>query len=74
MLEGDALQVVMGLWQSKEDWSQGGCLIQDARTIMNTFDVWSINRVCREANTAAHKLAKDALNLVENVYDLENVP
>lgn len=52
--------------------SQGGCLIQDAKTLLNKFAIWLINHVCREANSVAYKLAKDAPNLVEDLYDLES--
>lgn len=30
ILEGDSLQVVNGMQHNKEDWSHGGCFIQDS--------------------------------------------
>lgn len=53
-LEGDALRVVNGMQKHDADWSQGGSLIQDAKTLLNSFATWFVNHVIRDANIAAH--------------------
>lgn len=67
-LEGNALQVVKNLKKPKSDWSQGGLLIEDARHVLNSLADWNVLNTKREVNMAAHKLAKDALNLTEDLY------
>lgn len=54
ILEGDSLQVVNGMQHNKEDWSHGGCFIQDSWALINSFVVWSINHICRESNMKTH--------------------
>lgn len=73
-VEGDALQVVSSLQHDKIDQSQGGCLIQDARCLLNSFAIWSIKHVYRKANVVAHKLVKNSLSLEMDRYDIEMVP
>ncbi|KAF5468835.1 hypothetical protein F2P56_012951 [Juglans regia] len=73
-LEGDSKQVVDQLNQDSSNWSIGGCLISDAKTILNSAAVWSISHVYREANMAAHRLAKTAFECTEDVYDIEICP
>lgn len=58
----------------KKDWSVGGCIIQDACTLLNSYAVWSIQHVHREANMVAYKLAKNSLVIDNDVYDLESTP
>lgn len=74
VVEGDASQVVLELRQGKDNWSQGGCLIQDAGILLNSFANWSTHHVYREANMVAHKLAKHILSLDNDVYELESIP
>ncbi|XP_042950075.1 uncharacterized protein LOC122282191 [Carya illinoinensis] len=73
-LEGDAKQVVDLLKNHKLNWSLGGCLIGDARQLLNEYSLWSVSHVLREANSAAHYLAKDALLCSEDLYDIEVCP
>lgn len=73
-MEGGALNVVSCMKNDKEDWSQGGCLLKDACVFLNSFDVWSISHVCREANLATHQLAKNNLSLDMDWYELDMVP
>lgn len=41
ILEGDALKVIQILRKEVEDWSEGGCIIHDARALLGTFANWS---------------------------------
>ncbi|KAF5465302.1 hypothetical protein F2P56_015322 [Juglans regia] len=67
VLEGDSLQVVKQMQKPVKDWSQGGLIIEDAKAILKSLPGWSIGHIRREANMAAHVLAKDALNSVEDL-------
>ncbi|KAF5477160.1 hypothetical protein F2P56_003831 [Juglans regia] len=73
-LEGDSKQVVDLLNQDYSNWSMGGCLITDAKNILNSAAAWSVSHAYREANMAAHMLAKAALDCIEDVYDIEMCP
>lgn len=55
------------------NWSLGGILIQDARSVLNSFATWLASHVKREANQMAHLLAKDVLKLEFDMYTLEYV-
>ncbi|XP_042939498.1 uncharacterized protein LOC122274528 [Carya illinoinensis] len=73
-LEGDAKQVMDLLKNHKLNWSLGGCLIRDARQLLNDYSLWSVSHVPREANSAAHYLVRDALLCSEDLYDIEVCP
>ncbi|XP_042958083.1 uncharacterized protein LOC122293615 [Carya illinoinensis] len=73
-LEGDAKRVVDGLQSKAMDWSLGGCLIEDAKRVLDSSVDWTASHVHREANMAAHQLAKVATEMVEDVYDVERCP
>lgn len=49
-------------------------LIDDTKKMLNSFAVWSVNHVKREANKVAHNLAQNSLLMNENLYDLEEIP
>lgn len=72
ILEGDALQVVNMVNNAVTNWSLGGLLIEDARKVLNSFTTWLVIHTSRGTNMAAHFLAKDALNLNEDMYILED--
>lgn len=40
-----------------------GQLIEDARIILNSLQVWSVHYIKMEANGVAHRLAKEAFSL-----------
>lgn len=74
IIEGDSLQVVNLLQSMDTNWSQAGFLIQDAKTILQSFATWSVMHACRYANEVIHILAKNATSLVEDIFDLESIP
>ncbi|XP_035547372.1 uncharacterized protein LOC118348908 [Juglans regia] len=73
-LEGDSKQVMDQMNQDSPNWSLGGCLISDAKEILNLAAVWSISHAYREANMAAHMLAQAAYECTEDMYDIEICP
>ncbi|XP_042981157.1 uncharacterized protein LOC122310921 [Carya illinoinensis] len=73
-LEGDSLQVVKKLKDSREDWSPGGLIVEDTRAVLRSFAFWNVCHTKRDGNVATHLLAKDALLSEFDLYDLEEIP
>jgi hypothetical protein len=61
MLEGDAMKIVNALRIEKQFWSRYGQLIKDAKLVLKGLRSWNVRHVRREANMAAHRLAKTAI-------------
>lgn len=74
VLEGDALQVVTALNSSTGNWSSYGHLIEEARSQLNDLHTWRVRHVRRHLNGAAHRLAKEALTLSEELIHGIEVP
>lgn len=49
-------------------------MIENARQILNSCSQWTGSHACREANMAAHYVAKSALNFSVDLYDIEECP
>jgi hypothetical protein len=60
-IEGDALEIVQALLLQESCWSRYGFLVEDTRTLLNSFQSWQVSHVRREANEVAHRLAKVAI-------------
>lgn len=60
-LESDALTMIQKVHRNQEDCSFIGHIIQDIRTLSNTFPALHITFVCRQGNLAAHKASQLAL-------------
>jgi ribonuclease HI len=60
-LEGDAMEVVQGLNQANHCWGRDGPVLNDIKTLFQNFNAWQVKYVPREANGAAHRLARLAL-------------
>jgi ribonuclease HI len=60
MMEGDAKLIVDAVNSNSSTWSRFGHIINDTRQILDDFIRWKCNHVRREANGAAHRLAKTA--------------
>ena len=58
ILEGDALNIVNQINLNSQDLSAVGNLIEEARFMRRNFQMYQIKFVRREANVAAHVLAK----------------
>jgi ribonuclease HI len=65
ILEGDSMGVVQSLQGEEQSWAQASHLIEDTKRILGACRSWKVQHVRREANTAADRLAKTALQLVK---------
>ncbi|XP_042983177.1 uncharacterized protein LOC122312594 [Carya illinoinensis] len=74
IMEGETQKVINILRNEVTDWSQGRLLIEEAKSILNSCPTWSANHVKKEANKAACTLARNALLLYEDLYELEEIP
>lgn len=73
-LEGDSLLVVKAICESQTSWLRYGQIIDDIKLVLGSLRSWSIRHIRREANVAAHVLAKYAiLNFDSHVW-LEETP
>lgn len=74
IVEGGAIRVINLLKEETEDWSQGGIIVAEAKSLLNSYSSWSTNHVRRTANQAAHLLAREAAVFNVNCIELEHVP
>ena len=74
MLEGDALFVITKILQFEPSLSEVGNLVDAAKDLMKSFDRCKVQYVRREANEAAHCLAKSALSLKADLYWVDDCP
>lgn len=61
-LEGDAKEIVQALQKRGPCRSRYGPLIEASLSSLNGISDWSVTHTKREANEAAHRLAKAAVN------------
>jgi cystathionine beta-lyase/cystathionine gamma-synthase len=64
-------------------WCRYGQVFEDAKKVLNSFHGWEVRYVKRDANMAAHGLAKEATRIVmdrawieetsNNIFDIVNV-
>jgi hypothetical protein len=71
-LEGDTIQIVQTLKDEGKNWCRYGLLIENARFMLNSLHLWSVNHVKREENVLAHRQAKEALSLMNEQVHMEN--
>ncbi|KAF5442058.1 hypothetical protein F2P56_037243 [Juglans regia] len=74
LFEGDAQAIVNVVNKGDEDYFSYGGVIEDAKKMLKTIENWSVNFVYREANTAAHVLAQEALSLHRDLVWIEETP
>jgi hypothetical protein len=74
LLEGDALQIVQALISDTGGWAPYDVITMDAKQKLQNFQEFDVMHVPREANCAAHCLAKLALTLGENRTWRDNFP
>jgi hypothetical protein len=68
-LEGDTKIIVDTLNSDASILSRYGHLVEDTRCILQSFPSWSCGFVHREANEAAHRLAKAAnINISDRMW------
>jgi ribonuclease HI len=74
ILEGDALVIVQALQKEDPSWHKYGSLIETSRSLLRSFQSWSVRHTKREANMAAHLLAKEALRTPPETVWMEEYP
>lgn len=74
ILEGDSLHVVEALRQEGRSWQRFGQLIEDSRLMLHSLSSFEVCHVSREANQAAHLLAKNALITMEDLVWMWDCP
>lgn len=74
ILEGDSLITVGALNQAKPCLSSYEQMIEDIRYLLLSFSAFAVRHVYRQANIAAHSLAKHALALNSEMVWLEECP
>jgi hypothetical protein len=57
--------------KEEKNWCRYGQVIDDARIMLNSIQTWKVNYVRREANGIAHRLAKEALFLLDEQGHME---
>jgi ribonuclease HI len=69
ILEGDAKQIVDAINSNMSTWSQYGHLVEDTRRLVCSLSRWKCIFTHREANEAAHRLAKAAaMNISDMIW------
>ena len=68
ILEGNTLTVINQIYQVAHNLSVIGNLTDEAKMLMKNFIFCRVQHVRREANLAAHTLAREALNIKEDLY------
>ena len=76
ILEGDSLNTMKALCGCVEEYSNSwlGNEVMEARHLLEKFEVWKTSIIRREANVAAHRLARQALQSSETIILMEDVP
>jgi ribonuclease HI len=75
ILEGDSLIVVKALQTEAENLSLYGHFIDDTRLLLRQFRTAEIQHVKRQANQAAHGLAKEAVkDCIDNIWMEDSPP
>lgn len=74
LLEGDALQIVQAISSDVGVWVPYGVIIEDTMQMLQRFQEHDVMHIQREANQAAHHLAKLALTLGVNRVWREDFP
>jgi ribonuclease HI len=74
ILEGDSLMVTRALEEKGENWLRYGQIVEDTKSVLRSFRQWRISHVRREANGAAHGLAKEAIRSGMDKVWMEEIP
>jgi ribonuclease HI len=74
ILEGDSLAVVKAIESRAQINHYYGQIIEDIRVVLSSRRSWSVRHTKREANGAAHGLAKEATRCFSDKIWLEDTP
>lgn len=56
ILEGDSLQVIQELSNFEENGTSTGMMLVDARSLLESFDSWTVQHTGRNNNRVAHAI------------------
>ncbi|XP_059450922.1 uncharacterized protein LOC132181699 [Corylus avellana] len=74
IFEGDSLSMVKAIGERDPNWLRYGHIVEDIKTVLRTLRQWKICHAKREANIAAHGLAKEAtMFIMDNIW-IEEIP
>jgi ribonuclease HI len=74
MVEGDSLQVVHSINKPGLNWGKYGHIVADIHEVLRFFRAWKVCHTPREANSAAHMLAKEGIQFVADRVWLDCYP
>ena len=74
ILEGDSETIVKELMESTPSLALHGHLIQDVKSLQNSFNFLSFTHVHRQGNNVAHALARWAIKQPNLTVWMEDVP
>lgn len=74
IFEGDAQLIVKAVNDLEEDRSVFGSIVEASKVLISLWKDWSVEFVYRNANEAAHTLAKEALCLDTEIVWIEEIP
>ena len=74
ILDGDAFMFINKILHPYPSLSRIGNLVEDAKNLMKNCRKCKVQHVKKEANEAAHLLAKCALTVDEDLYWVEDCP
>jgi hypothetical protein len=64
LLEGNALQIVTAVKMEGKNWSKFGHLVDGIKEDLHHLRFWRIDHIKRDANSATHGLAIEAIKHV----------
>lgn len=73
-IEGDALNVLKALYASGVDLSEIGAIIEEVKLVILDFDMVSWKHVKNKCTIVAHRLARSALRINDNMFCQEVGP
>ncbi len=74
MVEGDSIQVVQSINKPGLNWGKYGHIVADIHEVLRFFREWKVCHTPRDANSAAHTLAKEGIQVVADRFWLDCYP
>jgi len=74
ILEGDSMAVIKALKEFDYPLTPSGLLPEDVRMVSQRFDTMLYFHTKREGNSLAHSLARNAINILDFLVWMEDVP
>jgi ribonuclease HI len=74
ILEENSLELMNAIKEDQNSWKRYGHLVDDLKMVLSSLRSWEVMHVKREANMAAHKLAKEASKIHMDRVLIEDCP